>query len=78
MNLEQLKIDFAVFGIVDFLGYNGDNENMLIIAISGFTTTMSKINDFNAMVTSKILPTFSKIDEFNVSVNMLKAVYSKA
>jgi len=75
MNFQELETELSVIGTVDYCGYNGENTNSIIIAISDFNNTSSNVNAYNNIISNRVEPTHPKVENLTIHGNIIKADY---
>ena len=77
MDFERLTNDFSIFGNVNYLNYNGEDTERILIVISDFNNSVMNMRSYNDLVAIEIAPLYPKT-EFSIRDNVLKAEYFKS
>ena len=78
MDINKLKQDLGAVGTVDYCGFNGDNEDKIIIKIHGFTPSASNIRQLYSIISiNNPENEFSSFENVNISGESVVLVLQK-
>jgi hypothetical protein len=77
MNFENLKTELQNYGTVDHCGFNGDNINQVIIAMSNINNSTTTIETIHYLIRQVNNGEFPKFQHIGMVDDTLKVVITK-
>jgi hypothetical protein len=75
MDFVSLTTDLSVFGVVEYIGYNGDDQSRLILSMTNINNDVQSVEQITNSINALFVTEFPIVEHFSINQQSLKAVY---